>query len=171
MDKRILKTRDSLKKSLILLMKDKPLKKISIKELCESAHVNRSTFYMHYKSTEQLLELLMDDMLNEFTEAAQKEKGYLRAMLEVAAKNRQLLVSMMDIGLFKDYIGRILSLPHDRFFESRGLTPGDTDAEYKYIFISHGIGGMVSYWFNTGMTESIAEIEKNAIAIIALLNN
>lgn len=49
-NKRITQTKKFIQESLILLMSSKPLYKISIKELCDKAGINRSTFYNHYKS-------------------------------------------------------------------------------------------------------------------------
>jgi len=44
------RTRYTLKvieKSLITLLKEKPMNKITVKELCELAEINRATFYTH----------------------------------------------------------------------------------------------------------------------------
>lgn len=43
--------------SLISLLMNKDIEYITIKEICEKAHVNRSTFYLHYET--------IDDLLNE----------------------------------------------------------------------------------------------------------
>lgn len=42
--------------ALILLLDDKDLEYITVKEICRKAGVNRSTFYLHYESTADLLE-------------------------------------------------------------------------------------------------------------------
>ena len=41
--------------ALISLLKKKPFEYITISELCEKAEVNRSTFYLHYENTYDLL--------------------------------------------------------------------------------------------------------------------
>ena len=40
-------TRRALRDALIELLADKPLARITVRELCERADVNRSTFYAH----------------------------------------------------------------------------------------------------------------------------
>ena len=50
MDKRIEKTQRAIKEAFIELRKTKPLEKISVKELCEKAYINKSTFYSHYEN-------------------------------------------------------------------------------------------------------------------------
>ncbi len=41
--------------ALILLLEKKEFEYITIKEICEAAGVNRSTFYLHYENTSELL--------------------------------------------------------------------------------------------------------------------
>ena len=47
-NQRIALTKRLLKESLMQLMSEKNLSKITVSELCETAGINRSTFYNHY---------------------------------------------------------------------------------------------------------------------------
>ena len=49
MDIRIEKTKTAIHNTFLELRSKKPLEKITIKELCEKAQINKSTFYSHYK--------------------------------------------------------------------------------------------------------------------------
>ena len=42
--------------ALISLLEKKDFEYITIKEICTAANVNRSTFYLHYENTRDLLE-------------------------------------------------------------------------------------------------------------------
>ena len=66
MDRRIAKTKILLENSLIKLMIEKGFDKISIKDLCEEADINRGTFYLHYKDKYDLLEQKEDEILKGF---------------------------------------------------------------------------------------------------------
>ena len=48
MDLRIEKTERAIKNAFIELRAKKPLEKITVKELCQLARINKSTFYTHY---------------------------------------------------------------------------------------------------------------------------
>ena len=48
MDLRIEKTRRSIASAFLELRAQKPLEKITVKELCQKALINKSTFYDHY---------------------------------------------------------------------------------------------------------------------------
>ena len=63
-DTRVQFTRNALKQALLTLMEEKNVDKITVKELCETAGINRGTFYLHYDSPSALLA----DIENQFLE-------------------------------------------------------------------------------------------------------
>lgn len=56
-DRRVMRTKTLLIHSLSTLMKQKNIKDITVKELCELADINRGTFYLHYKDIYDMLAL------------------------------------------------------------------------------------------------------------------
>ena len=58
MDLRIQKTEHAIKNAFIELRSKKPLEKITVKELCELAMINKSTFYSHYEDIYALSETM-----------------------------------------------------------------------------------------------------------------
>jgi AcrR family transcriptional regulator len=54
-DRRIQRTRQSLRTALMELIKEKEYDALSIEEITERANVGRTTFYLHYKDKEDLL--------------------------------------------------------------------------------------------------------------------
>ena len=65
-DARVKYTRMVLKKALLELMQRKPINKITVKEVCERAELNRETFYAHYSVCFDLLESIEEDLLEAF---------------------------------------------------------------------------------------------------------
>ena len=61
-DLRILKTKASLYRGLMNLMKNKPFEDIKISDICKVSLINRSTFYDHYNDKYELIQSLMNDM-------------------------------------------------------------------------------------------------------------
>ena len=49
-DHRVTVTKKMITESFLELIKEKPLAAITVKELCEKAHINRATFYAHLLS-------------------------------------------------------------------------------------------------------------------------
>ncbi len=53
-------------KAFIELLSKKDIQYITVKEICEKAGVNRSTFYLHYETVNDLLEETIDHINSEF---------------------------------------------------------------------------------------------------------
>ena len=68
MDLRIEKTKKSIINSFIELRSKKELEKITVKELCEKAQINKSTFYSHYHDIYDLSEQLETEVVNSIIE-------------------------------------------------------------------------------------------------------
>lgn len=54
-------------KALLSLLEKKPFEYVTISEVCETAGVNRSTFYLHYENMVDLLKEATSYMLDNFT--------------------------------------------------------------------------------------------------------
>lgn len=70
-DRRVQMSKVFLKQALISLLKEKRISQITVKELCELADVNRSTFYAHYTDIYSLLNEMENDIMTELTRALQ----------------------------------------------------------------------------------------------------
>ncbi|MCD8326303.1 MAG: TetR/AcrR family transcriptional regulator [Lachnospiraceae bacterium] len=63
MDIRIRKTKESITNAFLELRSSRPLEKITVKELCERAMINKSTFYSHYTDVYDLSEQLENEVV------------------------------------------------------------------------------------------------------------
>ncbi len=62
-----------LKSALLERRKEKNIRNITVKELCEKAHLNRSTFYLHYKKPEDVLIEREEDALSKLEQDLKKQ--------------------------------------------------------------------------------------------------
>ena len=67
-DRRITKTKRSLKEAMVSMLSKEDFEHISITELCRRAEVSRITFYSHYNDKYALLDDVFEDMLQIGTE-------------------------------------------------------------------------------------------------------
>lgn len=65
LDTRVRYTKSVLKEALLQLLKDKPIAKVTIKELCETAKLNRGTFYLHYNEPNDVLREIEKEFVQE----------------------------------------------------------------------------------------------------------
>ena len=107
-DLRILKTKASLYRALIELMKEKEFEQIKISEICAKSMINRSTFYDHYNDKYELLVAFMNDMKKELETiiVVDKEinniKEYyieiLKVLLDHIDENKEIYSSLSKIN-------------------------------------------------------------------------
>ncbi len=115
-------TRLAMQDALVELLQDQPLGSITVKALCERADVNRSTFYAHYTSIEDLLHDIEDETMAWVTAAldqllAQPDSAGIEHVIEricqYIADNRKHLQVLMspkaDIGFQQQLLGFIYS--------------------------------------------------------------
>ena len=69
MDLRTEKTESSIINAFIELRAKKPLEKITVKELCQLARINKSTFYAHYSDIYELSDVLETQMVTAVIES------------------------------------------------------------------------------------------------------
>lgn len=62
-DLRVIKTKNNLQNALIILLKEKPIEKITVTELCNASSITRKTFYLHYESIAKLFEERIEQLL------------------------------------------------------------------------------------------------------------
>lgn len=106
-DKRIAKTKRSLKKALTEMLERENFEHISITELCRRAEVSRITFYSHYSDKYALLDDIFNDMLEIGT------KDYNRRQKENNPSGRLTAgyVNMLD-SILHLYYGRFDFFQH-----------------------------------------------------------
>lgn len=65
LDNRVRYTKMVLRQALLKILKDKYIDKVTIKEICEEAKVNRGTFYLHYATPNDLLREIEEQFIAE----------------------------------------------------------------------------------------------------------
>lgn len=72
LNQRVAVTKRMLKEGLIRLLKEKPLDKVNITELCQEAGINRTTFYRYYELPKDVLTEMQSDFFHETFEHFKK---------------------------------------------------------------------------------------------------
>lgn len=68
MDIRVKKTRRAIQKAFIELLREKPIEKITVKEIAERAEINKTTFYAHYETLDALTDQMEQQTVQMVTE-------------------------------------------------------------------------------------------------------
>ena len=154
-NQRIRMSKHMLKDSLISLLHEKSIHKISVREICDDAQVNRTTFYKYYGSQYDLLEgieseflLNIDRYLGQSSDETDLDR--LKKVLTYALNNLDLCRLLFTNNVDPEFPGRLISLPRIPEMLSQFLADGYDGDELKYIsgFIVHGGYSMIKQWIN-----------------------
>lgn len=166
LDRKTRYTRMVLQDSLIELMKDKPISKITIKELCEHADINRTTFYAHYTDQYDLLRKIQDETLSWVKERlcellSKTDKHEVMAVLEgifqYFTENRSHLQVLMSEQGDIDFQKQLFTL----IYQECGINFSADDnmgAEDYFIFVVTGSVGLIQHWLKNGLDKSPKEM-------------
>ena len=122
-NQRVYLTKKLLEKALIELLKTKSIYDISIRELCDVAMINRSTFYKHFSSQFELLNYMEDNLL-------ERVSSYLKfPSNSVEAITKNLVSVLKYLKENKDFSKLLLNNNVDKNFPNKFLSvPGITNA-------------------------------------------
>lgn len=166
--------------ALLLILENKEYEFISVKEVCAKAGVNRSTFYLHYETMDDLLnetlEMVNDKFLSAFKNDSKKPivesiknkdknelifindkilKPYLNYILE----NKKLFfLSYKKRQLFKEeekfaQLSKDLFIPITKVFKIK-----EDRQEYFIRYFRDGIMSIIHSWLENGCKESVDTI-------------
>lgn len=63
MDKRIKRTKNSIRNALFTISEKKGIQHVTVQDIINKADINRATFYYHYKDKQDLIEKTVEDLL------------------------------------------------------------------------------------------------------------
>ncbi len=75
LDLRVIKTQNLLYQTLVELLKDKPFEEIKVQDICNTALINRSTFYAHYSDKYELLAAYINNLKNALKKELEKNNN------------------------------------------------------------------------------------------------
>lgn len=173
--------------ALIYLLEKKDIEYITVKEICNKAGVNRSTFYLHYESINDLVEETMEyinkkfvDYFNENTkdfihkikespieELRLVETKYLTPYLNFVKENKKIFKASFNnpSGMYAfdkyNHLKKYVLMP----ILERFNIP-ENERNYIVEFYISGIMAIVKEWINNDCKNSISHIEKIIIKCV-----
>ena len=168
-----------MNKALIYLLGKKDFEYISIKEICSEAKVNRSTFYLHYENTRDLLEetvkyitngfleyfdVSFNDVKDRYSNLELKElcfltPEYLVPYLKYIKENQVVFktaLKIFDASRAGRIYGQLFKYVFNPVLERFNVT--QNEREYVMKFYLSGIMAIVTEWLNKNCSDEIEYI-------------
>ena len=173
-DLRVRYTQKVIQEAFWKLLKEKPLAKITVKEVCDLAEINRGTFYKHYMDCYDLMDKLQEEAIRQMEQrlAAIESTGIRSVLISLV----QMLQN--DSGLFRvlhtqgqsdAFMHRIVGCCY-RYMETHissipGMSQNDRFKAMNYSFLVGGCTSVIEYWIHTGMQESPEAVAEQVLRL------
>ena len=165
-DRRVLRTREAIKDAFFKLLDSKPVDKISVRELCDTANINRASFYDHYLDYPDFLESVEKEFANNmlaqydklFTRADGAEEA-MRKFLRLIRSSRETKLLFSRVGgqsaihIFEDALKERI---FPAWFQTEKISPEQAEFLFRYI-ISGGFA-LIQQWYEGGFSQPKDEI-------------
>lgn len=166
MDRRIKYTKKVIKDTLITLLEEKEINKITVSEICKIADINRATFYRYYLDVYDLLDKIEEEFVDTLKTANESmDNGYTvysftKPMLSVFLDNKKL-VKILFSNKNYSFLEEILNIAYIRCkdkWEKDLVGVSNEDIEYASVYIFNGALGVINYWISNNFDKDINEI-------------
>jgi AcrR family transcriptional regulator len=168
-DRRVLYTKMFLKESLLELMKEKPVDKITPTELCRKAEINRNTFYAHYYSTRDVLEeievefstQIIDSLSNRFSAENIDISQMLNEICHIIYEKRDFCKILLSENGDSAFFERIIMIGKSVIIDGwrkEGVDLSDDQMDMFFSYIVIGSVALIRKWAASDMKNTPAEI-------------
>ena len=152
--------------ALIDLLAEKSIHKISVREICERAQINRTTFYKYYGSQYDLLSALENEIIKRIESRLSNlddtmfNVDVLNEIIAFLDSNSDLLKLLLNNNVDPDFPANLINLPCIRQMLTANLRSvyGQDERDYAFSFVVYGCVSVIQKWLNKEQQESPDEI-------------
>lgn len=169
MDKRIIKTQKCIFDAFIYLRTKKELRKITVKELCEIAYINKSTFYAYYEDIFDLSDRVESEIVENIVKSIPHPENmienpavFYQSLLDAMMENHTIINTVFSGSQHPNLIEKISKSLKSIFFK---YNPEFKNNRRLRIMLDYAIYGGY-YTFEENLTKDNSTEITNTIAVI-----
>lgn len=171
-NRRSIKTRNEITEAFLLLLAEKPIRSITVKEIADKADITRATFYSHYSDIYDLLESTRAEAVDHVRQLldraiAQGDVSQFSLDLFTYFDERQELFALImgengDMSFLVNVLHELrLSQAESLKQQGNYATKQDLDEtslDRQFLFISGGVLHVLTDWLSRENREPVEEI-------------
>lgn len=158
-------TKKAIQEAFLELLNEKPIGKISIKDISDRCGINRNTFYYHYQDMVALLEEIcsrdVDNIVKQYPELNSIEEC-MEALMEFAQANKRAAMHIFNSNNRNTYVSslwkvceHVVATYLQTVFPDIPVTEAEKALIIRYLKCS--CFGLIVDWISTGMTDDYAQ--------------
>ncbi len=163
-NQRVKLTKQLLKNSLMELMHKKPIGKITIKEICENAEINRSTFYLYFTDQYALLSEIENELIDHAQEHLKKMDSnassiqYLEALLSYIEDRADIFRTLLCRQESLSFQSAFIEVSFLNLKLNLSLNCPESVAGYVYNYLIMGCLSMIKQWIEADFDMSSKDL-------------
>ena len=174
MNQRIRLTKRLLHESLLELLGKNTVEEISVKELCEHAGINRSTFYAHYGCIRDVITEIGCEITEKVRDICRREGANPKIALEHICEYLYRMKST-EMILFANHTDTELSYAFEslsaKFYHTLNYSIKPQDEKLTLTFINHGMFNLIKAWLTEDIEKTPKEISDLLLDNILKVNS
>ena len=144
MDARKRYTQMVLKQSFLKLLKEKPVNRITVKEVCALAQLNRATFYAHYSDCFALMESIENELIDAFEKSLRYVNSFdvtalIEAIYDMVDRNQAACRVLILGNTSSTVLMRMIALAKEDSIAYWRKELPNASAEMMYTHLSNGL--------------------------------
>ncbi len=159
-------TKKALAASFQRLLNQKPLNKITIRDLTADCGINRMTFYYHFKDIYNLIEWTFTESITKALDGKQTEDTWQQGFLNIfhaVLENKTFILNIyrsiswerVEEFLYKLSYGPIITVIEEK---SAGMVVPEKDKAFMADFYKYAFVGILLNWMKNRMKEDPEQI-------------
>ena len=156
-------TKNQIRQAFIDLLNERPLDKISVRDIAARGAVNRNTFYYYYADIYALVEEMFQTEIDRFLERLHGYASWQEAFREATAcatENRRAICHLFNSGnrdILEHYYYKVTYAAMTAYVRSQaeGLDASQRDIEALAAFYTAALAGLVLNWLRNGMKTDV----------------
>lgn len=177
-DRRVIKTKKAIRNAFAELLSQKSLNEITVKELAETADINRKTFYNYYSDIHQVMDEIENEMVRAFESALQENvfNPQMRNPYAVFSKLTEIISSDIDFyshllkadtnnSLLVKLLSALKNKAREAFADQ--VTVDEASLSLIIDYVAAGMMAVYQSWFISGCRLPIERISEQ-VSIITL---
>lgn len=157
-------TKKAIKNTFVLLLEERPLSEITVKDIASRCGINRNSFYYHYQDIPALIEELVKEEAEQILEKYPTVSTIVEcfdALTEFASHRKRAIMHIYR-SVNREVFERHLMAVSEYFVGNyvttvlSGESIGETDKKTIVDYYKCVCFGLVLNWLNTGMTDEYA---------------
>lgn len=154
-------TKEMIREVFINMLNERPLDKITVKDIAKVCNINRNTFYYHYTDIYALLSEIfqteLQRVIDEYNDTLSWKESFLLAT-KFALENQKAIYHIynsMQREELENYIYNVSGTVMIQYVEkvSKGISATQEDKKLIASFYQCALTGMVLCWIASGMKE------------------